>query len=306
MVKVKVLSLLGALLLIVGIIGVFLTYNATHETESISEQKVIEDKSFESIDIQVDNATVEVNSTDDETSGVELTGKRSKSVKSKFSAEVVNGELSIKLKDEHWKLFSFDFFSPSLLLKVYVPEQQYRSLKISSDNGKINVDHLNAKEIYLSSSNGQLEMNDLSGLKLVGEVDNGKINAENLQIDDGINVKSNNGTIELKHVAASLINTETDNGKIMLDEVEGEIIGKTNNGRILLSVKDLDRSIELESDNGSIKIVAEKEPVNARFEVKVDNGKVNLFDKYNGSTIIGNGDNLIKLTTSNGKVSVTK
>lgn len=302
----KVLSILGAVLLIIGIIGVFLTYNAAHEKESISEKKVIEDKSFESIDIQVDNATVAVISTDDETSEVELTGKRSKSSKNKFSVDMVDGELSIKLKDEHWKLFSFDFFSPSLLLKVYVPEKQYSSLKISSDNGKVNVDHLNAKEIHLSSSNGQLEVNDLSGLKLVGEVDNGEIYAENLQMENEVNVKSNNGTIELKHVAASIINTETDNGKIMLDEVEGEIVGKTNNGRIQLSVNDMARPIELESDNGSIKIVTEKEPVNARFEVKVDNGKVNLFDKYDGSTIIGNGDNLIKLTTNNGKVTVTE
>lgn len=306
MINKKNLSILGAFLLIVGIIGALFTYNAAHEKESISEKKVIEDKSFESIDIQTDNATVEIISTEDDISKVELTGKQSKSSKNKFTVDVVNGELTIKLKDQHWKFFSFDFFSPSLLLKVYVPEKQYNSLKISSDNGKINMDHLNAKEIHVSSSNGQLEMNDLSGLKLVGEVDNGEINAENLQIDDEVNIKSNNGTIELKHVAASLINTETDNGKIMLDQVDGEIVGKTNNGRILLSINDLDRPIKLKSDNGSIKIVAEKEPVNARFEVKVDNGKINLFDKYDGSAVIGNGDNLIKLTTNNGEITVTK
>ncbi len=70
--------------------------------------------------------------------------------------------------------------------------------------------------------------------------------------------------------------------------------------------KHLDRPIQLASDNGSIIIRTEKEPTNATFDVHVDSGHINILDKYSGSTVVDKGDNLIKLTTDNGEITVEK
>lgn len=42
------------------------------------------------------------------------------------------------------------------------------------------------------------------------------------------------------------------------------------------------------------------------FDVHVDNGRINILDKYEGNTVIGKGTHVIKLTTNNGRVTVTK
>ena len=73
-----------------------------------------------------------------------------------------------------------------------------------------------------------------------------------------------------------------------------------------MTTKDLNRPIQLESTNGKIRIKTEKEPTNVRFDVSVVNGDINILNKYVGAVTIGKGENLIKLTTVNGEVSVTK
>jgi DUF4097 and DUF4098 domain-containing protein YvlB len=62
----------------------------------------------------------------------------------------------------------------------------------------------------------------------------------------------------------------------------------------------------LESDNGSITIQTDKEPNNVTYDVQVDNGNINIFNKYTSSSVLGNGDNLIKLKTNNGRITITK
>ncbi|WP_088051329.1 DUF4097 family beta strand repeat-containing protein [Virgibacillus dakarensis] len=303
MINMKGLSIIGVLLLAVGIIGVVLTYHSAFQKESISEKKMIADDQFKTIDIQTDNSTVEFIATDDSEPRAELTGKRLKNGTEKFTVDVTNHILSIKLADEQRELFSFDFFSPSLTLKVYVPEKQYHSLIVSNDNGKIFVNHVNADEINAVTSNGRLEFNEITGSKLNAKTSNGRIKLTGLEVKE-VDVHSDNGTVELKQAAASIIRSETDNGKITMDDVNGEIVGKTNNGRISLSIHDLNQPLELESNNGRINVAAEKAPQNATFIVKTGNGKVNILNKYDGSTIIGNGDNVIKLTTDNGSITV--
>jgi len=155
----------------------------------------------------------------------------------------------------------------SLTIKVTLPEKQYKSMMIHTDNGEIQAAGLNA---------------------------------------DQLTADTNNGRIELKEIASKNVEVEADNGKLMLDHVSGKIKGKTNNGQINVKTIDLERSIQLETDNGRIEIVTEKEPENVAFDVHVDNGRVNILDKYEGNAVIGDGDHVIKLKTNNGKISVTK
>ena len=298
---VKGLSILGSVLLAVGIIGVLLTYSS--EKETVSEVREIQDENFNAIDIDIDNAEVEIIATEDTASKVELTGSKPKTDKFQFTVDVVDGKLLVELKEHQGKLLNFDFLITSLTLNVYVPEKEYKSLKVTNENGKINMEHLNVKAIEATTSNGRLEMKDIKGSELTAEADNGRIQAENMQVDD-VNVKSSNGTVDLSQVEASRVKTETDNGKVILNDVAGELVGKTSNGRISLVTDNLERSIAFETDNGSIKIETAKRPENVSFDVDVDNGKVDILGEFKGSTVIGKGDNHIKLTTSNGGITV--
>jgi DUF4097 and DUF4098 domain-containing protein YvlB len=298
---IKGLLILGIVLLIVGITGIVLTYNT--EKEDVAEGIAISDAPFNTIDIDTNNAKVEVIATNDTDPSVELTGSRPKSKTDKLTADVADGKLSVKLNEHQRKLFNFDFGQVSLTLNVYIPNKQYDALKITNDNGKISMNHLNVKKIEAETANGRLEMKDITGSKLITRTDNGRIHAADMKVAD-VNMNSGNGTIELAQVEAVKTQAETDNGKIILSDVVGELTGKTNNGRISLVTNDLERPIELETDNGRIEIVTSKKPENVTFDVSVDNGKVNIFNESKDNRVIGNGDHLIKLTTKNGRITV--
>src|SRR5690625_5178363 len=110
----------------------------------------------------------------------------------------------------------------------------------------------------------------------------------------------------MKNINSSTVDVNTSNGKIRLDHVDGDVFGKTNNGAIEFIRENLDRSIELETDNGKIDIHTKQEPTHVAFDVRVDNGKVSISRSSNWDTIIGSGENLIKLKTNNGSINVTK
>ena len=118
--------------------------------------------------------------------------------------------------------------------------------------------------------------------------------------------ETDNGNIELNNIEADSTNVQSDNGRIMLDQVKGKIIGKTDNGRISLVTDNLDRSIDLTTDNGRIEITSTSKPTNVTIDVKTDNGKIDVFGVKNEYTVFGKGEHLIKLKTDNGGITVTK
>ncbi|GAA3329578.1 hypothetical protein GCM10020331_078210 [Ectobacillus funiculus] len=128
-----------------------------------------------------------------------------------------------------------------------------------------------------------------------------KVNANNVKAE------LNNGMITLKHIGANAVDVKSDNGKIQLEYVEGTIKGKNVKWKDFFVVtKDLERTMQLGSNNGSIKIQTEKDPVDVAFDVHVDNGHIDILDKYEGNAVIGKGTHVIKLTTNNGRITVTK
>lgn len=283
MINIKNISILALFLLLVGTIGAILTFQFMSKAEEISEGKLIDDNHFANINISTDNSRVEILPTNDSKARAELSGKAKKYT---FEANVEGDTLVILLKDKHWKLINFDFWSNTLLLKVFVPEKQYDSIKVRSNNGRVQAEKLEAKDIHIETDNGRILLADINGSNIITKADNGRT--------------------ELKNVAASTVSVKAANGKILLDNVEGTISGKANNGSITLITKQLDRSIDLSTDNGQIKIETENEPSNAAFSINVHNGKVDVFGHSDRNMTFGKGENIIKLSTHNGRITVTK
>ena len=265
--KVLKIAISALVLLFIGVIGCLLTFRSSNEVVAVSETKKITNPNIQAIDISIGNAAVEIIPAKDNTTKVELTGKREPSSKQKLSATVNGDTLSIKLKEQQLKFFTLNFRSTELSLKVYVPEKSYKSIKVNCNNGLITAADLQADNFDATTDNGRIALD---------------------------NIKSNEATIH------------SDNGMVVLNNVEGKLSGGTNNGKITLKTKSLDRPIQLESDNGIIHIQTETEPTNVTFDVHVDNGIVNILDKYSGSAVIGKGENSIKLSTDNGRITITK
>ena len=184
-----------------------------------------------------------------------------------LSASVDGTTLSIQVEHRKNSLFQFDLLASVSSLKVYVPEKAYDLLQIESDNGRI-----------------------------IGE---------NLQANT-LDVNTDNGLIELRHMNTSTTVAKTDNGKIILEYIEGDIRAETDNGAISLITSHLDREIELHTDIGMIEIKTDQKPTNAVIDANVEVGKISIFGESNASTVFGNGDHSISLSTDVGKINVTK
>lgn len=263
----KKISILALILLLIGGAGSALTFSKANTALLVSEEREVSAVNVKDIQLETDNAAVEIIPVKASAAKIELTGKRNPDYTMDFEAEVQGDTLVVKLDQQQRKYFNFNFVFSTLTLKVYLPEKTYQSMRITNNNGRIELGQLPVKKL---------------------------------------NVQTDNGQIDLRDIVSDEVTAEADNGKILIDHVEGTLKGRLSNGSIKVLTKDLDRPIQLKNNNGSIVIQTETEPTNARFEVHKDNGEINILDQYSGNAQFGKGENLIELTTNNGKIEVTK
>lgn len=282
--NIRKISVIALTLLLIGIIGSIFTIKPMLNKSPISKEEVINDK-FNKIKIVTDNTGIELLPTTDATAKVDLSGKAGKGTKYHLSADVENATLTISVKYNLQSLVTL-FPSSPLLLKVYVPEVLYESLQIEDNNGHVNVGDFQAKEIHINTNNGRVVLNNVKSTKVTTETDNGSSN--------------------LKNVKASDITVKSKNGKIILEDIDGQIYAKSNNGSISFVTNQLDQPIDFETNNGRINIQTKEKPINATINANVNNGKADIFDSSNRHVVFGNGENSINLTTSNGSITIEK
>lgn len=255
---------------------------------------------FSNVKMNIDHGSLHVFPSETDETIVELVGE---SEKLEFSANVVNDTLTIRLKTKKFQLFSFLFLIRDLRVNVALPKKLYTTISMKTDNGRLRAEKLLGKAIKASSDNGSIGLKELATTVLEVESDNGRIEIDKVQTDK-LSAQTDNGRVELRNIDAEHVITETDNGQIMMDYVSGDIIGKTDNGRITLLTPSLDRMIQLETDNGSIVVDTENKPTDVSIHAKTDHGRVNIFGEKNSRTVFGDGSNTIRLSSDNGKITV--
>ena len=253
-------------LLLVVAGGILLIFTVSNVFDNKETKKIIEDASFSNIEALTNNASVEILPTKDPQATVEYSGGNKKA-KFIFNVNVKRDTLNVELKQKRRFFFWFGFNTKDLKLTISLPEKQYDRIQVESDNGRITAETLEAEMLKLDTDNGQIHV---------------------------INTKT------------ETVDVETDNGQIIFEHVEGEISGRTDNGKISMTTKSLNQPINLETDNGSIEIKTDSEPTNATIETKIDNGKVTIFGNDSKRAIFGNGKHLINLQTDNGRITITK
>src|SRR5699024_5919320 len=116
----------------------------------------------------------EIISTDEGTPKITLEGKKYKKDSTEdFSIDVKDNKLMVKQKNSRHKLINFDFFQPSLSLKIHLPKKQYEALHVSGSNGKIDMKHIQANHIKLRSGNGVVNISQVSGDTIDASTSNG-------------------------------------------------------------------------------------------------------------------------------------
>lgn len=260
----------------------------------------IPDEPFKDIAIDVQYGALILFPSEDDSTTVELSGSNDKL---KLSAEVKGNLLVIKLKCLRPRFMMFSFPMKNVTLKVSIPKKLYDSISLKTDNGKICAEKLLSQSLRVKSDNGRIQLREVATRLLESKTDNGRIEVTNTQ-SDRIIAKTDNGRIEMHHVEADGIAVETDNGRIELSNVNGNIVGETDNGQITLLTNSLDRNIDMQTDNGSILIQSEEKPTNVTIQTKTSHGRVDVFGENNSRTAFGSGEHIIRLRSANGRITV--
>lgn len=281
MLNIKRLSIIASLLLLVGVVGSVITYQLVEKPKWVTQEFDIEDNDFTSIDITMKDGHVELIPTQATDAFIEISGH---DITDNISVTVKEASLAIVHKDKKQKFFSVDFVTRPTIVKVHVPQKNYDTLHIQSDNGTIDVKDFNADFITLDSDNGKIKATSLKSTTL--------------------RVHANNGLITLKDTSADSISIDSDNGRTELEEVKGKLVAKANNGRIELRTDSLDDPIELITDNGRIEIQTANTPTNATIIAQASNGSSTIFNEKKSHAVFGSGELPITLSSKNGKITV--
>jgi DUF4097 and DUF4098 domain-containing protein YvlB len=278
----------------------FASNEGNYESEAETELISIGDDTYTKVDITVQFGSLVVAPSDNSETTIKLIGSNDKL---KLTAEVVGDTLFVRLKNlRHW-LFMFNFNMKAVTLMVFIPKKLYESIAMKTDNGRISAEKLLSKKVNANTDNGRIQLLEIASTTLVAETDNGRIELEKVQADHG-RTKTDNGRIEMRHIDAESIAAESDNGRIALEHVKGSIVGVTDNGRITLERSRLDQNIDFRTDNGSILIQSDHEPTNVTIHAKTGHGRVDVFGDRNSRTVIGAGENIIRLKSDNGRITV--
>lgn len=278
--KQLVFVIIATILLLTGIVGAIFTFPDMDRNMQMTEEIIIQE-SISNIDIKSTHAKISILPTNEPE--IKVSFKYS-SDNEKLITEVKDTTLSIQVKNNFWDFINLNFFKKISSVVVYLPENNYKSLKANSSNGSIKIEDVNINDINMKSSNGKLQLNDVTA--------------------DAINMNGFNGSIVLDHVHAKQTNFKTSNGAVRVKYVQGEINGSTKNGSVTFLTDEFTSPVSLQTSNGKIKALTETEPNDVMFDLRSSNGKVRVFGESDWIPSIGNGKNIIQLRSSNGSITV--
>ncbi len=265
MMNTRRMTIIAVALILIGGIGSLFVHFLSEQPQAVHAEKAYTEEAITNMQIDITNGEVQLLPSSDERIHVRLTGTAKG--QEHLTTIVDDDTLQIDIIDDtEKKWFSFGFYEPAYELMVYLPPRQFQSIQLAVDNGSILTRGIEADVFDLHTINGQ---------------------------------------IELDRLAAQQVSANTVNGKLSMQDVEGQIVGSSENGMISLHTSSIDRPIELTSTNGSIAIQSNQEPRNVSFDVHTANGIIDLFGKYDHDSVIGQGEHRVALSTQNGSIHLT-
>lgn len=257
---------------------------------------------FDNVDIQLENGMLAISPSADGKMHVDIADKN---YKQQLSVDIVNRTLVISLTEEtkSWGIFSITRGMNTPTLTVELPDRLYEKIQISSEHGRITGERLAATEFEAETDNGSINFSRIGAGNFKATSENGDVRLNSIQAKN-IEVETENGKLVLHDIQSGNVKATSANGAIAMKEIDGVVHAQTDNGRIHLVADNLDRAIELETDNGAILLETRKQPENATIRAEVDWGSISVFGSKNAKTIFGSGQHPIDLQSDNGSITV--
>lgn len=258
---IKKWSVAALFLIVIGVVGAFITYSP----KEITEEEVMIKEDINSIQLISDNGDIEFIATDDSQITIKDLQSRDDKRRAVLKTKVEDNQLFIEYKQKVQFTIMFGFRAETQRLTVYLPKKQYESLHVKNGNGQVKIEGLNvdnidtiianggiylediqAKNNSVKSTNGEVFVRNTSG-DIFGKATNGKIFIETSDLDRNMQLESSNGKI--------LVQTEKEPTNTAFDVQIGngfvDILGKYSGSAIIGEGENV---VKLRAKNGEVTV----------------------------------------------------
>lgn len=239
---------------------------------------------------------------------------------------------------EHWdvsttsgKITTAQILAQTIRLRavsgsIALSESSAGRLTIHATSGKLKIRDVKVEQLNFDVTSGNVDIASVYG-DIEGEVLSGKINianvkGQNLELKTGsgkiylqdsymenVEVSSSSGRIDLQRLHADAVRTIVSSGNIKLTDVHGALKGRASSGNITLNLED-NTTVDLSTGSGNIYVEFKEYELNTAFDIQTSSGNIvtnipmQIEDRQKGSLRgkAGEGDHLIRLRTTSGKV----
>lgn len=313
----KIWPIVAALLTVLGALIFTLALSLQRwDIKKLSNDKLVENTreindNFENLSININTADIKF--LPSETQNTQIICKEYE--KEIHTIEVTDNTLKICVNDQrHWTdyISFFSFETPKIM--VYLPKEEYLSLKIDTDTGDveipknfnfmdINIKGSTAdvkclasaeKGIKIALSTGDIFLSEIDAENLDLAVSTGDIIAQSINCSGNIAAKVTTGKTNFKNVTCKNLVSEGDTGDMSLKDVlaEGKFDIVRDTGDIKLTDCDA-AEIKIETDTGDIRGTLKTPKI---FLTATNTGRVDIPESIEGGKC--------KLTTDTGDIKI--
>jgi len=227
---------------------------------------------------------------------------------------------------------NYSIANSSIVLKLSIPAEKLKELKLGASSGDITVFGNAAEKLSIDTSSGEIAVNGMIGDKLAADSSSGDQNFINLQVND-LNISSSSGDVSLTSSTALKTILDTSSGEIIVDDFSSEksnvesTSGRTqidnysgnlnflsSTGELYVVFGDDGDEIIADTSSGGVTMVFSE---NAGFAVQADTSSGDFdidfpltlegdYDKDSINGRIGDGEGLVRITTSSGDIAIKK
>lgn len=248
-------------------------------------EQTFESSNFKNIDIKAHSGNITIKTWDKQAVNVLIRGNQEALKNVSYSLDNKDGNVTVKtnLKDEGSKT------GIELWIEVNVPK--YFNADVKTLGGSIKLGNLKGN-IKLETTGSDINISEVTGES---------------------ELKTTGGSIKVSTFKGN-INALNSGGDINIEGSEGEVIAETSGGDIKVRYTGNNMGMTLKTTGGDIKVIL-PETFKAQLDATANAGEIKtdfsvLVNKdYSGQTmkgIINGGGNIIKCTTTGGKISILK
>lgn len=171
----------------------------------------------------------------------------------------------------------------NVIVNIDISNSLYEMISIKGENSATLIQDIQVEHLKITNSKGRIILKNINGKEA--------------------HLETKDGRIELHHINFTKIQAYTFDGRIVIEQCIGEVLAKTENGRIEYSTEKIMKPIKLFTNKGRIVFFTADYLENVKLLTQSTSKHSNLFgDKLPQQ--LNNGNINVELITNNGRIEV--